>query len=53
MIWMILIFYCHYKRQKSTTNKVNFIELNTDQINNTDDASNYQELGDIKDDNAY
>lgn len=38
---------------KSTTNKVNFSGLNTDQTNTTDDTSHYQKLGHIKDDNAY
>lgn len=53
MLWMILIFYCHYKKQKSTTNKVYSPGLNTYQTTTTDDASYYQELSDIRDDHAY
>lgn len=50
---MILIFYCHYKKQKSSTNKVYSPGLNTYQTTTTDDTSYYQELSDIRDDNAY
>lgn len=53
MLWMNLIFYCHYKKPKSTTNKVNSPGLNTDQTTTSDDTSYYQELSDIRDDNAY
>lgn len=40
-------------KQKSSTDNSNFPGLNIDQTATNEDPSHYQELGDIKDDNAY
>lgn len=40
-------------KKKSTTDQVKFPGLNIDQNVTTDDPAHYQELGDLKNENAY
>lgn len=49
-------YFFHRKKslkQKSKTDQVNFPGLNIDQTASTDDPAHYQELGDLKNENAY
>lgn len=50
------IYFFHRKtslKQKSTTDQINFPGLNIDQTATLDDPAHYQELGNLKNENAH